>query len=47
MVMMNRTALLVILLLAFAAPLLADDAPRPDYSQDAMFRFAHEFVLHP
>jgi hypothetical protein len=45
--MMNRTALLLILLLAFATPLLADDAPRPDYSQDAMFRFAHEFVLHP
>jgi hypothetical protein len=45
--MMNRTALLLILLLAFAAPLLADDAPKPDYSQDALFRFAHEFVLHP
>jgi hypothetical protein len=47
MMMMNRTALLLILLLAFAAPLLADDAPKPDYSQDALFRFAHEFVLHP
>lgn len=45
--MMNRTALLLILLLAFAAPLLADDAPKPDYSQDAIFRFAHEFVLQP
>jgi hypothetical protein len=45
--MMNRTVLLLILLLAFAAPLLADDAPKPDYSQDALFRFAHEFVLHP
>jgi hypothetical protein len=45
--MMNRTALLLILLLAFAAPLLADDAPKPDYSQDALFRFAHEFVLRP
>jgi hypothetical protein len=44
---MNRTALLLILLLAIATPLLAADAPRPDYSQDAMFRFAHEFVLHP
>jgi hypothetical protein len=44
---MHRTALLVILLLGVATPLLADDAPRPDYSQDAMFRFAHEFVLHP
>ena len=45
--MMNRTALLLILLFAFATPLLADDAPKPDYSQDALFRFAHEFVLHP
>jgi hypothetical protein len=45
--MMNRTALLLILLLAFAAPLLADDAPKADYSQEALFRFAHEFVLHP
>ena len=45
--MMNRTALLLILLLAFTAPLLADDAVKPDYSQDALFRFAHEFVLHP
>jgi len=44
---MNRTALLLILLVALAAPLLADDAPKPDYSQDALFRFAHEFVLHP
>jgi hypothetical protein len=48
MVMMNRTALLLILLLlAVATPLLADDTPKPDYSQDAMLRFAHEFVLHP
>src|SRR5947209_9080363 len=45
--MMNRNALLLILLLAFAGPLLADHAPKPDYSQDALFRFAHEFVLHP
>jgi len=45
--MMNRTALLLILLLALATPLLADDAPKPDYSQDALFRFAHEFVLRP
>ena len=44
---MNRAALLLILLLALATPLLADDAPKPDYSQDAMFRFAHELVLHP
>src|SRR5436853_7620556 len=45
--MMKRNALLLILLLSFAGPLLADDAPKPDYSQDALFRFAHEFVLHP
>jgi hypothetical protein len=45
--MMNRTALLLILLLALATPLLADDAPKPDYSQDALFRFSHEFVLRP
>jgi len=44
---MNRAALLLILLIAFATPLLADDAPKPDFSQDAIFRFAHEFVLHP
>ena len=47
MPMMTRTALLLILLAAFATPLMADDAPKPDYSQDALFRFAHEFVLHP
>jgi hypothetical protein len=45
MMMMNRAALLLIL--TFAAPLLADDAPKADYSQEALFRFAHEFVLHP
>ena len=44
---MNRAALLLILLVALATPLLADDAPKPDYSQDAIFRFAHEFVLRP
>jgi len=44
---MNRAALLLILLSAIAAPLLAADAPKPDYSQDAIFRFAHEFVLQP
>jgi len=47
MMMRNRTALLLILLVAVATPLLADDAPKPDYSQDALFRFAHEFVLRP
>jgi hypothetical protein len=45
--MMTRTFLLLILLVAVATPLLADDAPKPDYSQEALFRFAHEFVLHP
>jgi hypothetical protein len=45
--MMKRTTMLLIFLAAFATPLLADDAPKPDYSQDALFRFAHEFVLHP
>jgi hypothetical protein len=44
---MNRAALLLILLAAFAMPLLADDAPKPDYSVDALFRFSHEFVIHP
>jgi len=44
---MNRAALLLILLIAFAMPLLADDAPKPDYSVDALFRFSHDFVVHP
>jgi len=44
---MTRAALLLILLLSLAMPLLADDAPKPDFSQDAIFRFAHEFVLRP
>lgn len=43
---MNRAPLLLILL-ALATPLVADDAPKPDYSQEALFRFSHEFVLHP
>src|SRR5947199_8264457 len=47
MPMMTRTAFALILLAAFATPLLADDAPKPDFSQEALFRFAHEFVLHP
>jgi len=47
MPMMTRTAMLLILVAALATPLLADDAPKPDYSQDALFRFAHEFVLKP
>jgi hypothetical protein len=44
---MNRAALLLIILVTLATPLLADDAPKPDFSQDAIFRFAHEFVLRP
>jgi hypothetical protein len=44
---MNRAALLLLILLALATPLMADDAPKPDYSVDALFRFSHEFVLHP
>lgn len=44
---MTRAALPLILLLSLATPLLADDAPKPDFSQDAIFRFAHEFVLRP
>jgi hypothetical protein len=43
---MNRAALLLIFL-GLALPLAAADAPKPDYSSDAIFRFAHEFVLHP
>ena len=46
MSVMNRAPLLLILLV-LATPLAADDAPKPDYSQDALFRFSHEFVLHP
>ncbi|MEA2238523.1 MAG: hypothetical protein QOC81_3247 [Thermoanaerobaculia bacterium] len=44
--MMNR-ATLVLILIAIAMPLVADDAPKPDYSVEAMFRFSHEFVEHP
>ena len=43
---MNRAALLLIIL-GVATPLAAADAPKPDYSQEAIFRFAHEFVLRP
>jgi len=43
---MNRAALLLTFF-AFVTPLLADDAPKPDYSVDALFRFSHEFVMHP
>lgn len=44
---MIRSALLLLILAAIALPLAADDAPKPDYSVDAMFRFSHEFILHP
>ena len=40
---MTRARLLFVLL-ALAMPLVADDAPKPDYSADAMFRFAHDFL---
>jgi hypothetical protein len=43
---MNRAALLLIIL-GVAAPLAAADAAKPDYSHEAIFRFAHDFVLHP
>jgi hypothetical protein len=46
MSVMNRAPMLLILL-ALAMPLAADDAPKRDYSQEALFRFSHEFVLHP
>jgi hypothetical protein len=43
---MPRAALLLILF-AIAMPLAADEArPKPDYSTEAMFRFAHYFVEH-
>ena len=44
---MNRAALLLLVLAAMAMPLAADDAPKPDYSVDALFRFSHEFIFHP
>lgn len=42
---MTRAGLLLVLL-ALAVPVVADDAPKPDYSVDAMFRFSHDFVEH-
>jgi hypothetical protein len=43
---MTRATILLILIAA-AMPLVADDAPKPDYSVEALFRFSHEFVEHP
>lgn len=43
--MRMRATLLLTLLLAVAAPLMADDAPTPDYSREAIFRFARDFVV--
>lgn len=43
---MTRATLLLLLLTAIATPLVADDAPKPDYSVEAMFRFSHEFIEH-
>lgn len=45
MTMTRATILLT--LFAIAMPLAADEPrPKPDYSTDAMFRFAHDFVEH-
>ena len=43
---MTRATLLLLVLTAIATPLVADDAPKPDYSVEAMFRFSHEFIEH-
>jgi len=40
-------ATLLLILFAIAMPLAADEPrPKPDYSNEAMFRFAHYFVEH-
>jgi hypothetical protein len=45
---MNRAALLLLIFVAMAMPLAADDdAPKPDYSVDALFRFSHQYIIHP
>ena len=43
---MNRAGLLLVLL-TLAVPLVAADAPKPDYSREAIFRFSHEFLYYP
>jgi hypothetical protein len=43
---MTRAALTLLILAALAVPLAADDARKPDYSVDAMFRFSHEYLKH-
>ena len=45
-VQMTRATLLLALL-ALAMPLFAEEPAKPDYSVDALFRFSHDFVLHP
>ncbi len=44
--MTMKRAILPLILATLVLPLFAADAPKPDYSQEAIFRFAHEFVLH-
>jgi hypothetical protein len=44
--LMVRTSLLLILA-CVGTPLFAADPPPPDYSRDAIFRFAHEYVNTP
>ena len=47
MCMTMPRATLLLILVAIAMPLAADEPkPKPDYSVDAMFRFAHYFVEH-
>jgi hypothetical protein len=47
MSMVMKRAALLFIVAALARPLFAADPPKADYSSDALFRFAHEFVLHP
>lgn len=45
--MKMRATALMVLLVTSALPALADDAPKPDYSREAIFRFARDFVARP